>query len=329
MKTNRSIIVLALVVLPFISDAQSFSNVVETPWITNTALLYSFYVIIGILLIISLLLFKVMNHMQKYLSGEMEADSEHSEERVNKFRGIERFFQLKPLSSDSETMMADHDYDGIRELDNPPPPWFMFLFYGTVVFAIVYMTGFQWTGAWPTQEEEYLAEVEQAAIMREAALAEAEASIDENTVVASTEAADIAAGKSIFEGKCVVCHLDGGKGMTGPNLTDEYWVHGGSDADIFKTIKYGVVEKGMISWQDQLNPKMMQDLVSYIQSLTYISPEEGGKAPEGEKYIPAPKESETPADSSALSADSTSMVTNSELSGSEVSEVTILETAEE
>lgn len=328
MKTNRSFILVIMVLLPFLSNAQGLSDVMETPWITNTALLYSFYVVIAILLLISLLLFKVMNHMQKYLRGELGEESpEAAEEKINKFRGIERFLQLKPLSTDKDTVMEDHDYDGIRELDNPPPPWFMFMFYGTIIFAIVYMTGYVWTGAWPTQLEEYQAEVEQAEAMRAESLAASEASIDESNVEASTAPDDIAAGKAIFVSKCVVCHLDGGKGMTGPNLTDDYWVNGGSDADIFKTIKYGVVEKGMISWQDQLTPKMMQDVVSYIQSLDYISPEEGGKAPEGELY--QPETEAAPADSESADSDSIEDAETSEADGQNVADVTADDVTEE
>lgn len=321
MKTNRSIILVTMMLLPFASNAQGLSDVMETPWITNTALLYSFYVIIAVLLLISLLLFRVMSHMQKYIAGELgEESAEAEEERTNKFRGIERFLQLKPLSSDKDTVMEDHDYDGIHELDNPPPPWFMFLFYGTILFAVVYLTGYTWTGSWPNQEEEYQAQVEEAEALRVEALAASEASIDESNVVASTDAEDIAAGKAIFVSKCVVCHLDGGKGMTGPNLTDDYWVHGGSDADIFKTIKYGIVEKGMIAWQDQLTPKMMQDVVSYIQSLEYVSPEEGGKAPEGEKYQ---AESESAPSDDANTASDSSVTDEGPVSdGDDVAEVT-------
>jgi len=328
MKTNRSIILVIMMLLPFLSNAQGLSDVMETPWITNTALLYSFYVIIAVLLLISLLLFRVMNHMQKYIAGELGEESpEVAEEQINKFRGIERFLQLKPLSSDKDTVLEDHDYDGIRELDNPPPPWFMFLFYGTILFAIVYLTGYTWTGSWPNQEEEYQAQVEEAEALRAEALAASEASIDESNVVASTDATDIAAGKAIFVSKCVVCHLDGGKGMTGPNLTDEYWVHGGSDAEIFKTIKYGVVEKGMISWQDQLTPKMMQDVVSYIQALDYVSPEDGGKAPEGEKY--EPEDAATPSDAENTASDSAIVDAEPISDGTDVTEATDEEAAEE
>lgn len=297
MKTNKFLMTIMLLSSPVLLMAQ---DVMGTPWVNDKILLYSFYVIIAILLLVLLILYKVMTHMRNYLSGAFEKEEELVEEKVNRFRGIERFLQLRPISSDKDTMLADHNYDGIQELDNPPPPWFMFLFYGTIVFAIIYLAGFTFTGKWPTQEEEYIAKVEQLEAAKAEALAAQEAGIDENSVAATTEPADIASGQGIYVSKCQVCHLEDGKGMTGPNLTDEYWIHGGSDAEIFKTIKYGVVEKGMIAWQDQLTPKMMQDLVSYIRSLKYIGPDNGGKEPQGEKYTAA-----VPQEEAVESTDST------------------------
>lgn len=287
-------------------------DVMGTPWVNDKILLYSFYVIIAILLLVLLILYKVMTHMRNFLAGEFEKEEEVIEEKTNRFYGIERFLQLRPVTSDKDTMLADHNYDGIQELDNPPPPWFMFLFYGTILFAVVYLIGFTVTGAWPTQEEEYVAKVEQIEAAKAEALAAEEASIDENNVAASLEPADIASGKAIFVSKCEVCHLEGGKGMTGPNLTDDYWIHGGSDAEIFKTIKYGVVEKGMIAWQDQLTPKMMQDLVSYIQSLEYVGVENGGKEPQGELYKPAAPALEADAATDSSDAEVTPVTENPE-----------------
>ena len=280
----RSILTLILTLaFPVLSMAEGFQEVMETPWINDKILMVLIYAVIAVLLIILLILYGALKHMKNYTQGGF-AQEEETEENVNKFRGVERFLQLKPLSSDKDTVIEDHNYDGIQELDNPPPPWFMFLFYGTVVFAIVYLMGYTFTGSWPNQEEEYIAEIEQAEAAQQEFLADQEASIDENSVVASTEEADISAGSAIYISKCQVCHLEGGKGMTGPNLTDDYWINGGTDSEIFKVIKYGVLEKGMISWQDQLTPKMMQDVLSYIKSMEYIGPENGGLAPQGELF---------------------------------------------
>jgi cytochrome c oxidase cbb3-type subunit 3 len=273
----KSILAVLAISLPFASMAQ---GVMETSWVSDKVLLYALYFIIAMLLFFVLVLYRIMNHMRNYLNGAFDKEEDTS----NQFSGIERFLQLKPLSSDKDTVIANHDYDGIQELDNPPPPWFMFLFYGTVLFAVIYISGYLITKNWPSQMEEYETEMAIAEEAKKASLEAAGNAIDESNVVASTDAADIAAGKAIFIGKCEVCHLAGGIGQTGPNLTDDFWIHGGSDADIFKVIKYGVVEKGMVAWKDQLLPKMMQDVVSYIQSLEYVGPENGGKAPEGEKY---------------------------------------------
>ena len=176
----------------------------------------------------------------------------------------------------------------------------MFLFYGCVVIAVIYMGRFLLSDYGYTQEDEYIAEVQAAEAQQNANVASEDLNIDESNIVALTEASALGAGKKIYIQNCKVCHGDGGKGMTGsgPNLTDEYWKHGGGAQNVFKTIKYGVIEKGMASWKETLNPKKMQEVTSYILSLAGTNPE-GAKAPEGEKWVP--KES-----ANAALADSTS-----------------------
>ena len=97
--------------------------------------------------------------------------------------------------------------------------------------------------------------------------------------------AALAAGETIFLSKCASCHGQLGEGGVGPNLTDRYWVHGGSISDIFATIKYGVPEKGMISWQSQLRPKNMQQVASFIKTLEGTDPP-NQKDKEGTLYQP-------------------------------------------
>lgn len=156
---------------------------------------------------------------------------------------------LRPISEEKD-IMIDHEFDGIVELDNPTPAWFMGLFYATIIFAVVYLLNyhvFEWS---PLQDEEYAIEMKAAEVEKAAVLAKSGEAIDENSVKASTDAGIIAAGKAVYTQNCIACHGALGEGTVGPNLTDDSWIHGGTVNAIFKTIKYGVPEKGMISWEN-------------------------------------------------------------------------------
>ena len=178
-----------------------------------------------------------------------------------------------------------HEFDGIRELDNSLPPWWLWLFYFTIAFSGVYLYYYTFTGKGADQAQEYVMEMEKAEIEKEAFLKTQANSVDENSVEILTDAAMLAEGKSIFKASCAVCHGNEGQGTIGPNLTDSYWKHGGSIKDIFKTVKYGVPEKGMIAWQAQLNPAAIQKVASYITTLSGTNPP-NPKAAEGELYEP-------------------------------------------
>ena len=175
-----------------------------------------------------------------------------------------------PVETEHE-LLLDHDYDGIRELDSKVPPWFLWLFYISIFFAVVYMLDYHVLNSSPLQDEEYQMQVQQAEVER-AALINSGAFLNEESVTLLTDPAALDAGKQIFTTNCVACHAADGGGLVGPNLTDDYWIHGGGIKNIFKVIKYGVVAKGMISWQSQLNPKQMQDVASYVISLHGTSP---------------------------------------------------------
>jgi cytochrome c oxidase cbb3-type subunit III len=195
--------------------------------------------------------------------------------------------KMKPVGGKEEKdLMMDHSYDGIVELDNHMPPWLANIFYITIAFAVIYFTYFSVLGLGQTQIEEYEEELRIAAIQAEERASLALSSIDETTVMFDSSTPSLASGKSIYDANCVACHASDGGGGVGPNLTDEYWIHGGTINDIFKVVKYGVVEKGMIPWQDQLSPEEMQNVSSYILTLVGNTPA-NPKAPEGEKYEPA------------------------------------------
>ncbi len=190
---------------------------------------------------------------------------------------------------EEESITLDHDYDGIRELDNNLPPWWTIGFYISIVFSVIYLWIYHVNSDWSSAQE-YEAELAEAEIQKAEFLEQMAALVDESNVVALESASDLQAGEKIYLQLCAVCHVADGGGNIGPNLTDSYWLHGGSIQDIFTTIKYGVPEKGMISWQEQLNPQDMQRVASYIQTLVGTTPATP-KEPQGELYVPEDTES--------------------------------------
>jgi cytochrome c oxidase cbb3-type subunit III len=190
-----------------------------------------------------------------------------------------------PVEEEAAVMM-DHDYDGIRELDNNLPPWWKYGFYLTIVVAIVYLFNFHVLHTGKLSLEEYSQEMKDG----DAAVAEYQKTavdlVDEKTVKLLTDATSLTAGKAIFKQNCVVCHGEFGEGKEGlgPNFTDDYWLHGGSVNDVFRSVKYGWTEKGMKSWQQDLKPSEIQLVVSYVKSLRGTNPP-NPKEKQGELYI--------------------------------------------
>jgi cytochrome c oxidase cbb3-type subunit 3 len=188
---------------------------------------------------------------------------------------------LKPIEEEKD-LLIDHEFDGIKELDNPVPGWFNILFYGSILVAIMYFVTYHVAGWGQLQDQEYVTEMKQAEVEKAAYLAKSANKIDENSVKEDKEASTITAGKSIFTANCVACHGDKAQGVVGPNLTDEFWLHGGKINNVFKTIKYGVPDKGMISWEKTLSPKQIAEVSNYIFSLKGSNPA-NPKAPQGNK----------------------------------------------
>lgn len=188
---------------------------------------------------------------------------------------------LRPLSEEKDLAM-EHKFDDIVELDNPTPAWFMWMFYGTIAFAFGYMIYYHVLSIGPLQEEEYAIEMQKAQADKLKYLASSSGSIDENSVKLTAESGVISAGNAIFIANCVACHGDKAQGIVGPNLTDEFWLHGGKINNVFKTIKYGIPEKGMISWEKTLSPKQISEVANFVLSLKGSKPS-NAKAPQGDK----------------------------------------------
>lgn len=190
---------------------------------------------------------------------------------------------LKPLENEKDVELH-HEYDGIRELDNSLPPWWLYLFYITIIWAFGYLIYYHVGGWGHDQAKEYVVAMEEAEVQKAEFLALQGEKVDENSVTLLTSEADLAEGKEIFLANCIACHGSLGEGnAVGPNLTDKYWIHGGSIKQVFSTIKYGVQEKGMQSWQTQLRPIVIQKVASYIMSLQDSNPP-NAKAPQGDLY---------------------------------------------
>jgi cytochrome c oxidase cbb3-type subunit 3 len=182
---------------------------------------------------------------------------------------------------DEASIMTDHDYDGIHELDNALPPWWKYGFYLTIVFSLVYMVHYHVTGTGPLMEQEYKNQIADAEKQIEEFRKNAKNLVDETSVTFLNNSEDIAAGKALFATNCITCHGDHAEGKIGPNLTDEYWKNGTGDIkDIFKTIKLGVSGTGMKSWKSDFSGLQIAQLSSYVTSLKGSNPA-NAKAPEG------------------------------------------------
>ncbi len=225
-------------------------------------------------------------------------------------RMYKRWTDAVPVEKEKD-IMFDHEFDGIRELDNRLPPWWVAMFYITIAFAVVYMTYYHFAGVGLSSAEAYELEMEKAEEAIQAYRATQANNVDETNVEVVEDAQEIAMGESLYQANCAVCHGKGGEGGVGPNMTDEYWIHGGSVKDIFKTIKYGVPENGMIAWQSQLRPTDMQRVASFILTLQGTNPP-NAKEPQGELYQQAEETEATEETSETTDSEETAIGMNEE-----------------
>lgn len=263
-----------------LSQAQTFNAIdISSNWLS--------WILTGVIGIEALLIILFSFYTIKLLGPENENDelkssniSKKSESLFTKiWNKINRF---KPISEENN-IDTGHEYDGIRELNNVIPPWFTTTFVLTILFAGVYLYRYHIAKSAPLQAEEFNIEMIQAEEAKKQSLAKSGDIIDENNVKLLGQS-DISDGKKLFIQICASCHNAHGGSMpsgVGPNLTDDYWIHGGSVKDIFKSIKYGWPEKGMISWQNNFSPKQIAQLSSFIKSIAGSNPA-GAKEPQGD-----------------------------------------------
>lgn len=196
---------------------------------------------------------------------------------------MQKLTRSQPIEND-DLLLLEHNYDGIRELDNNLPPWWLYLFYGGIIFGAIYLVRYEILGA-DDQETEFHKEMAQAKIDVEEYLKHAPDQMDESKVVVLTDAGSLAKGKAIFETNCVACHRADGGGQIGPNLTDEYWIFGGDIKNLFHTITNGGRDgKGMVAWSAMLKPTEIQQVASYILTLQGTKPA-NPKAAEGDLWV--------------------------------------------
>jgi cytochrome c oxidase cbb3-type subunit III len=245
----------------------------------------TFYFILGVIGAELLVIFMLLYQLRVFLSKEklqqsLAGATEYKlKPKVNIWDKLNSF---KPVEHEAQITL-DHEYDGIRELDNRLPPWWLYGFYATIIFAGIYLWRYHVSHTAPLSHEELQIAMKQAEEQKAIYLKQSANNVDENTVKQLTEAADVAGGEKVFIQNCAACHGKAGEGVVGPNLTDDYWLHGGSVKDVFKTIKYGWPEKGMRSWKDDLSPMQIAQVTSYIKSIHGTNPP-NAKAKQGELY---------------------------------------------
>ncbi|MDO5968516.1 cbb3-type cytochrome c oxidase N-terminal domain-containing protein [Flavivirga aquimarina] len=249
-------------------------------------LLFLFLVLL-ILIAIEAIVSALENVMLHKLDEEAKARFLEEKEKQYQFNWIKNIYKKllgsKPIEEEGEIIL-DHNYDGIKELDNNLPPWWLYGFYISIIFAAVYLLKYHVFNG-DTQIDELETELAEAKTAIEAYKKTAKDMVDINTVTLLTEASDLSAGKAIFETTCVACHMADGGGGIGPNLTDQNWILGGGIKNVFRTVSEGGRSgKGMIAWKQQLKPLQMAQVASYILTLQGTTPA-NPKAPEGDIWV--------------------------------------------
>lgn len=264
------------------------NTAVTSEWFFGSGNIYNDVLIIALIVVMLVVLSSslvVHQALKAIIKLTMPALAE--EERQRKSKKIDwqavwiRLLSLRPMEEEKD-LEIEHEYDGIKELNNPVPTWFNALFYSTMTFGFVYLMVYHVFGWGLNQDQEYNREVVLAEQAKQEYLAQAANLIDESSITVDETGNLAASGKAIFAANCVACHGNAGEGGIGPNLTDDYWLHGDDIKDIFKVVKYGVAAKGMVPWEQTLTPGQIAEVSNYIITLRGTNPP-NAKEPQGEK----------------------------------------------
>lgn len=254
--------------------------------ISTTAFWFMAFVIGAELLVILVMLYYLRVFLGKTKMEETFKEPATEVARVYKLKPRislwEKLNSFRPVEQEAQIDLG-HNYDGIRELDNRLPPWWLYGFYISILFAAIYLWRFHVSHTGPSSREELQIAMQEADEQKAEYLKRSANNIDENTVRTLTDATAISSGQSIFIQNCAACHGKAGEGIVGPNLTDDYWLHGGDIKDVFKTIKYGWPEKGMKSWKEDLSATQISQVASFIKSIHGTNPP-NPKEKQGELY---------------------------------------------
>lgn len=288
-KTDTSLAKTTTIVLmllaPFMGMAQDAPVVEAAPTSIGGLTATTFWLLATVIMVELLVIIVLGLFVKSFLTKEKAYRAELAGVQTKRFSFKEfwdKFNKFKPIEQETNIDLG-HDYDGIRELDNRLPPWWLYGFYLTIVVAGIYLWRYHIAETAPLSKQEYEIAMQRGEEQKAAYLAKTASNVDENTVVFLNEPAALNAGKNNFVQMCAACHGKEGQGGVGPNLTDDYWINGGSISDIFKTIKYGRPEKGMKSWQDDYSPVQIAQLASFIKSLKGTNPP-NPKEKQGEIY---------------------------------------------
>jgi len=189
--------------------------------------------------------------------------------------------------------LLEHDYDGIQEYDNPLPRWWLYLFYATIVFSVLYLINLPGIGTGKGRIANYEREMAAARARFRTAAAAAPTVTEAELVALSHDPSRLAAGKTEFTTVCAACHRPDGGGNIGPNLTDDFWIHGGKPLEILHTVTVGVPDKGMPAWGQVLKPELVASVAAYVLTLHDTHPQ-NPKPPQGVKMTDEAAETRAP-----------------------------------